>query len=237
MGKTKGKKRAKHYQTEGFFKTLSQSATRSERFIERYQSVLVGIFAAVILVVVGYYGYQNLYLKPRQKEANNEMFYAVKYLRQDSLDYALKGDGQNYGFLDIADKYSHTPAGNLAHFYAGSTYLRKGEYQKAIEYLDAFSSEDEIVAAQAKGAIGDAFMQLGQFKDAKEYYEKAASMRKNAFTTPMYLKKAAMACIAQGDWKPVATYFQRIKAAYPKSAEATEADKYIARALAVQQQR
>ena len=234
MAKLKRKKRDETYQTEGFFKALSQSASRSEYFVERYQNALMALFGLLILGIVGYYAYQNLYLKPREKEANDALFYALKYLRQDSLNYALKGDGQNYGFVDIIQRYSDTPAGNLAEFYAGSAYLRKGEYQKAIARFDAFSSQDEIVAAQAQGAIGDAFMELEQFKDAEAYYEKAAHMRKNAFTTPLYLEKAAMASIAQQDWKSVETYFEEIKRDYPKSAQAAKADAFIARARAAQ---
>ncbi len=234
MTEPKRKKRRKSYQTEAVFSALDQSITRSERFIERYQKPLIGIFGALVLGLIGYYGYQNLYLKPREREATDEIFYAVQYLEGDSLDYALQGDGQNYGLVDIIDTYNGTAAANLARFYAGVAHLKKSEYEKAIEYLDAFSSDDEIVAAQAKGLIGDAFMEIGQFDVAEEYYEKAAGMRKNGFTTPMYLKKAAMACVAQKDWKSVAGYFKKIKATYPQSSEAVAADKYIARSLAAQ---
>lgn len=234
MAKSKRKKRREAYQTEAVFSALDQSITRSERFIEKYQKALIGVFGALILGAFGYYGYQNMYVKPREKEATDEIFHAVQYLERDSLDYALQGDGQNYGLVAIVDTYSGTRAANLARFYAGVAYLKKSKYEEAIEYLDAFSSGDELVAAQAKGLIGDAFMELDQFDVAREYYERAAEMRKNAFTTPMYLKKAAMACIAQKDWKSVAPYFKEIKETYPKSTEAAEADKYIARSLAVQ---
>ncbi len=57
--------------------------------------------------------------------------------------------------MDIADKYSGTDSGNLANYYAGIAYLNTGKYTEAIEYLGKFKSDDVILSALAKGAIGD----------------------------------------------------------------------------------
>ena len=51
--------------------------------------------------------------------------------------------------------------------------MNKQNYQEAISYLEEFSSDDAVLGALAKGAIGDAFSQLNQQEDALEYYEKA----------------------------------------------------------------
>ena len=79
---------------------------------------------------------------------------------QDSLfTLALNGADGKFGFVKIAAEYSGTDAGNLANYYAGIAYLNTGKYTEAIDYLGKFSSEDIVLSALAKGAIGDAFAQ------------------------------------------------------------------------------
>lgn len=53
----------------------------------------------------------------------------------DSVNLALNGDGMNWGFLRVIDKYGGTKAGNLANFYAGDCYIKLNENEKAIKYL------------------------------------------------------------------------------------------------------
>src|SRR5690606_1963301 len=112
-----------------------------------------------------------------------------------------------YGMLDIIKEYSGTPAANLANYYAGTAYLRLKDYKKAVEHLSNFKSDDEILAPLAKGNIGDAFVQLNQKDDALDYYEQAANMRTNEYTTPMYLYKAGAIALEQGKADKALTYF------------------------------
>ncbi len=88
----------------------------------------------------------------------------------------------------------------MHHYYAGMAYLNTNQYQKAIDNLDDFDSDDEILAPLAKGGIGDAFLQLEQPEEALGYYEEAANMRDNNFTTPKFLLKAAVTAISLGRW-------------------------------------
>ena len=54
---------------------------------------------------------------------------AQYYFNGDSLNRAIKGDGVHSGFLDIADQYGSTPAGQLANYYLGLCYYQKKDYQ------------------------------------------------------------------------------------------------------------
>ena len=113
------------------------------------------------------------------------------------------------------------------------SYLNTGKYDKAVEYLENFSSEDEILAPLAKGAIGDAFMQLEQPKEALGYYEEAAKMRTNDFTSPKFLLKAAITALELGEGAKAEGYLMTIQDEY---AEAPEADKiavYLGQAKAL----
>ena len=60
--------------------------------------------------------------------------YAIRsYYEKDSFNLAINGDGTNPGFLDIIEDYSATPAGNLANYYVGVSYLHLGQYEDALE--------------------------------------------------------------------------------------------------------
>ena len=147
---------------------------------------------------------------------------------------ALQGGNGKFGLLDVIDSYGSTATGNLAHYYAGIAYLNTGEYKEAINHLEQFSSDDEIIAPLAKGAIGDAFMQLNQPEEALDYYEKAAKLRKNEFTTPKFLLKAAITALELKDGAKAEKYLNQIDAEYQDSAEASEVAIYLGQAKAMQ---
>ncbi len=109
-------------------------------------------------------------------------------------------------------------------------YLNLKDYKNAVTYLSDFSSDDLVLAPMAKGSIGDAFVQLNQPEDALDYYEQAAKMRKNDFTTPLYLYKAGIIAMELGKADKALTYFNDIKENYASSTEATNIDVFIGKA-------
>jgi len=171
-------------------------------------------------------------------EANNEAFFAQTYFEKDSFLVALNGNinvpssegtKQMMGFKDVADNYGLTKTGNLANFYAGVCLLRTGKFEEAISYLEKFSGDDEMVAPVATGAIGDANMELKKIDEAIKFYLKAAQQSTNAFTTPIYLKKAAFAYETNGNYADALATYERLKNEYASSSEARDVNKYIAR--------
>ena len=123
---------------------VEKAYSRIEQYIIDNQKSLSIIVAAIVVLVGGFFAWKYLYVAEQEKTANAEMFYAEKYFEQDSLDYALNGNNEHKGFIQIADEYGITKAGNLAEYYAGICYLKKGEYENAIEHLSAFDSDDQI---------------------------------------------------------------------------------------------
>lgn len=229
--------------TAEVFNTLDQGAGRTEEWVSRNQKYIFIIIGAAALVILGYLGYNQFILEPKQREAAHEMNQAQVYFnaaldagtaQQDSLfTLALNGGGGKFGFLDIVDNYGNTDAGNLARYYSGMAYFHTGDYQQAIDMLDKFKSKDEILAPLAKGTIGDAFMQLNQPEEALDYYEDAASLRDNNFTTPKFLFKAAMVSLELGKGSDAEKFLSRVKNEYPESAEASEVEVYLGQAQAM----
>lgn len=226
--------------TAEVFNTLDETASKTEAFVEKNQKYIFIIIGLVAVVVLGSLGYKEFIAKPKQTAAMNDMFQAQKYFNdavngvstaKDSLyNLALNGGEGKFGMLDIISEYSGTPSANLASYYAGTAYLRLKDYKKAVEYLDGFKSDDEVLAPLAKGNIGDAFVQLNQKEDALGYYEQAAQMRDNAYTTPMYLYKAGAIALDLGKADKALTYFEKIKEDYPNASEATTIDVFIGKA-------
>jgi TolA-binding protein len=139
----------------------------------------------------------------------------------------LNGSEGKFGFIKIAEEYSGTDAGNLANYYAGIAYLNTGKYAEAIDFLSKFESKDMILGALAKGAIGDAYAQKNQQKEALENYIKAAESSKNDFTTPRFLLKAGKTALALGNKEEALKYFTEIKDFYDATPEAASVDVLI----------
>jgi len=206
--------------------------SKTEDFINDNQNHIITIVGVLVAIVVGFYAYNRVYLEPLDQEAHGQMFVAEQYFNKDSFELALNGDGNYLGFIDIADEYGSTTAGNLAHYYAGICYLRTGRFEDAISELETFSDGGEILGAVALGAIGDAHMELEDVDEALSFYEKAATASENNFTSPVYLQKAGFAAEKVGSYDKAIDYYTQIEEDYPTSTEGRNAAKYIARAEA-----
>ena len=109
------------------------------------------------------------------------------------------------------------------------SFLNLKDYKNAILYLDKFNSNDIMLSSLSKGAIGDAFTQLGQYREAYDYYITASSFNNNLYSTPKYLYKAAIIGSELGEISDALELLKRIKKDYPKSSEAELVEVQIAR--------
>jgi len=216
--------------TDKQFAQIEETLTKTEQYIEDNQKSLTVIVGAIVAIVAIYFGFTNFYLEPLEQEAHADMYMAEIYFEKDSFNLALNGDGQYLGFLDIADEYGLTNAGNLANYYAGLCYLHTAQFEDAIEYLSDFSSDDIILSTLALGCIGDAYLELEDNSSALKYYEKAADNASNDFTTPRYLMKQAIVLEMDEEYEDALEIYNQIKEDYSKSQIAQDIDKYIARA-------
>jgi tetratricopeptide (TPR) repeat protein len=225
----------KNSTTAEVFSTLDATASKTEDFVAKNQKIIIGVVGAIALLTVGYLAYQKFVAAPKQDEAATEMFLAQQNFQKatdgvasDSLyKLSLNGSEGKFGFIKIADEYSGTDAGNLANYYAGIAYLNTGKYTEAIDYLSKFKSEDIVLSALAKGAIGDAYSQNNQPKEALENYVKAAEANKNDFTTPRFLLKAGKTALALGNKADALKYFTDIKENFDTTPEAATIDVLI----------
>jgi tetratricopeptide (TPR) repeat protein len=214
--------------------TNAQEEKSTGNFVKENTKSLIIIGGAILALVLLYFGYQNFYLAPRAEKAANEMFKAEQYAAIDSLaDRAIQGDGSYPGFEKIAEEYSSTKSANIANAYLGGLYLKKGEFEKAIEALGNYSSTGSpVIDPLVLGMMGDAYSELKDYDKAATYYKKAAAKTSNSFTTPLFLKKLGLVYEEQKDAEAALKAYKKIKEEYPESAEAGNIDQFIARAEA-----
>lgn len=232
---------SKTYFCPSFFNRMSENNLeqsfgeqlgKAEHFVnENRKSLLIIVGAAIALVSI-YFAYTKLYLAPHEEEAAAQMFQAEYYFQSDSLDKAIKGDGNNPGFETIVEEYSGTDAANLAHYYLGMSLLKKGQFEEAIEHLESFDTDDVVLGPLAQGAIGDAYSELNDSEHAISNYKKAVKMNNNKFTAPMFLMKLASAYEQANETGKALEVYNKIKTDYSESMEARDIDKYIGRAEA-----
>ncbi len=203
---------------------------KAKDFWARYGRLTTIISIVVILVAGGWYGYQNFVKKPKETKATELMFKAEEYFRSDSISKALNGDGQHWGFLRIIDKYGSTRAGKLAHFYAGSCYIRQNENEKALKYLKKFSTSSKPLQARAYRLMGDAYADLGKNKEALDYYSKAGHyFEKDETQSAECLFLAAfLAHKTLNDSKTAIALYKEIKEKYPRTQQGFDAENYLA---------
>ena len=225
--------------TQEVFDSLDETASKSEKWLEENAKIIYTVLGVFLIGILAFFAFNKFVQEPKEVKAANHLAFSKALFNdaeqalksQDSLyNIALNGADNNYGLIEIASKYSGTKAGNLANYMAGMAFLKTNEYDKAISYLDKFSSEDAVLEPMAKGKIGDAFADLNQLEDAFIYYKKAATMRENSFSTPLHLFKAANTALDLGKFDEALTMFESIKTSYPKSEEAKEIELYINRA-------
>ncbi|SMD34931.1 Tetratricopeptide repeat-containing protein [Reichenbachiella faecimaris] len=207
---------------------IAEQLSRTEQFIEKNKTV-VSVLAGIIVVAIVGYMFSNYYIQGQNENAERDMFQAVYYFEADSLGKALNGDGNDYGFLDIISEYSMTDAANMANYYAGATYLELGDFENAIRYLGAFSASDYIIQARAYALIGDAQMELGNYSEAADQYEKAADYNANKQFSPTYLTKAAIANEQAGNLSAAKNNYQTIVNDFYGVVEYQESVKHVAR--------
>lgn len=196
----------------------------------KYSKPVTIVLAALIILIGGYFGYQNFIKKPKEEKASDAIFKAEEYYRLDSVKLALNGDGQYPGFLSVMTKYSGTDAANLAGFYAGSCYLKLGDDVNAVKYLKKFSTDAKQIQARAYKLLGDAYADMGKNADALDYYKKAANhfTDDQANSADALFMAAYFADRVMKDSKEAISLYKELKEKYPNTQQGIDADKYLA---------
>jgi len=209
--------------TAEVFQNLDLGASKAENFVAKYQNSILILLGLVTISVLAYLGYRTYVFNPLKTEASSEISQAQYYFNlalnerdSDSLfKLALNGGNGKYGFLDIIENYSGSPASELAKYSAGISFIRLKQFNEGIRLLKDFKSDDKILTSIAAGVIGDSYLELNELDNSLEFYEKALSINQNSFTTPKFLFKAATLASYMKKNAIAEKYYKEISNLYP----------------------
>ncbi len=211
----------------------------AEFFLDKNKKSVYLIAGAILLIAGAIFAYKFWYMPSQEKDAQKISFYSFQEFEKDSLNQAIKG-GQKVqtstkrtitapGLTKIESEFSGTKTANLATYQLGCAYMRQGQFTKAIEKFESFSSDDVMLSSIALGAIGDCNLELKKSEEAIKYYLKAADKNPNQFSTPIFLKKAGMTYEADKKYAEALSTYERVQREYSKSQEARDMPKFITR--------
>ena len=207
---------------------VQEALNTTSAWIEKNQNKLTWAVTIIVAVVVGVLALNTYVIKPKAVEVSNENAKAVTYFMQGDWEKALNGDdAECIGFQAIADEYKMYQGGKLAALYAGVCYYQLGQYEDAAAYLSKFSANDLTIEPAALQLLGDAYVQMEEYDKAAKAFE-AAAKSGNDLIAPMSLMKAGKVYLELGNNAAAKKAFETVKAQYPTSAEAQDADKYVA---------
>ena len=206
---------------------VAEAVSKTDLFFQQNKKWIIGVCVAAVVITGCILGYERFVRAPKVAECRARMFPAENAFKAGEYEKAFAGDGNFIGFEEIIDTYG-SAADASAWMYAGVCQLQTGNYESAIAYLKEYDGKEPILAARAKACIGDAYVGLGDNKEALEWYSKAAGTADNMFAAT-YLLKAGIVCEEMGDNARALSFYKEIKDKYPQSIEGYEIDKYIAR--------
>ena len=218
---------AKNNQQETPREQVATTVSGVEEFFKKNQKWIEWALIAVLVIIFGIFAVNRWVITPAKVEAQGQMFKAEQLFRAGDFETALNGDDNVLGFTDIISNYGKK-AGKSVYLYAGLCNLQLGNNEEALSLLGKYKTGDKIMQGRAWCAMGDAYSNLKDYRNALSFYKKAAELEDNALAAN-YLLKAALVSEELGDTAGALKLYKEIETKYPQTLEGYDIQKYISR--------
>lgn len=211
---------------------LEETLNKSEAFFLKYKKQIIGAVVALVVIVAGCILYSSYVSGPRAEKASTALAKAQDLFAAQQFERALKGDSTGVmGFLQVADQYGSTDAGNLANLYAGLCYANMDQWENAAKFIEKYSGgDDQLISPAALGALGNVYAHMDQLDKAVSTLKKAAEKADNNSLSPTFLIQAGQILESQNKKDEALKLYQQIKDKYFNSMQYQTIDEYIERA-------
>lgn len=205
---------------------LIEYSSRFMHFYENNKAAVIGGGLGLVLAVGLIIGYV-IYSGNQEEEAANLLGIAEQELREGNYLDALEGNEDEFtlGFVQIANNYGGTDAGNLAYYYAAVAEYELGNYQDALSYIEEYNIPDGILGVAPISMHANILIGLERYQEAGEKFEQAANWDENDSTTPYNLYKAAEAYREAGEYEQALDLVDTIIEEYPNSQQLAQAER------------
>lgn len=216
----------KHQEESAVDRMNSHLTDAGAKLADNKKIILIAV--GIILVIAAFVlSYLFIYKNPHVEKAF-EAYNGVETQQLNDSTAAAQ-------YMEVADRYGSDDAGKLAALSAGEALYNQGRYEEAAQYLKKFSSKDDVLEANALVLTGDCYVNLEQYDQALEYFQKAIrKAHNNPQIVPRVLLKEANIYDAQANYGKALDCYQQIKDNYPtfQLGNGIEIDAYIAREIA-----
>lgn len=202
--------------------------TKSEAFIEKHLKQILYGLAAVCVVVIAFYLWNN-HKESQEQEAANAIAKSQEAFAMDNYELALNGNNVDQkGMLNIISEYSGTKTANLAKAYAGLCYYNLGQIDEAMKMFNDYKPQDDAVISPAViAARGNCYIEKGDKQKGAKTLVEAAKKADNEAASPLFLLQAGRIYQELNQKDKALALFNEIKTKYYLSPVANEIDKYI----------
>lgn len=205
---------------------LIEYSSRFMHFYENNKAAVIGGGIGLVLAVGLIIGY-IIYSGNQEVEASNLLGIAEQELLQGNYQEALNGNEEDFtlGFIQIADNYSGTKSGNLAHYYSAIAEYEMGNYEQALIYIQEYDIPEGILGVAPISMHANLLVELERYEEAAALFERAAGWDENSSTTPYNLYKAAEAHSEAGNTEEALAHIETIINDYPNSQQLAQAER------------
>jgi len=185
------------------------SATKAKNM----RSILMWSSIVIAAIVLGVLLYIFVYREPAIKKGDEAIAQA------DRVAFFENDDSTALAMYETVAAEHGFNAGNRATLEAAIRYYAKGDYQKALDYVEDYDATDNVVGALAYGLKGDCLVNLDKFDDAIKAFNKAISRSdNNPQLIPYFMNKKAVILSAQKKYDEAAGIYSEIEKKYPSYA-------------------
>jgi len=205
--------------------TLVTYAFKFTDFVNRHAKVVTtSAIGVAIVLIIGVICARSK--RAAEQRASSALSRAIIAYNQEKYEDAIDI------LQSIINDCKGTLSAGVATFYLANAYFFTGDYDNArkyySEYLDDYK-DDEMLSSSSLAGIGACLEQKGRFKQAAEYYRRAADEYPEDFQAPQNYLNAGRCYLLAGAKDEAEKVLKKLIDKYPDSNSRKEAELYLVR--------
>lgn len=190
---------------------LNDNLTKVEQRVQNNQKAIMWAIIVLSIVIILVIGYIYFIRRPAQEKAQQAIGKAdVALITAMSMGDSAMVDSAVNLYSKVANKE------NRAYLMMAMQQYEKGQYKEALNNLQKYDIQDNIVGAGAQTLEGDCYVNMNNFKEALSCYDRAIKTAdQNPTIVPLIMLKKANVLNAMKDYKGEAEIYRTILKEYP----------------------